>query len=90
MKVTNKGNVYGGEEATNQPVATSKNPLAISNSGVVYEKPSSNDVKNTEAFKVARAKYDSKEYAKLSEEEKDALALKDLEDAQSTEELANA
>lgn len=48
---------------------------------MVYEKPSESDVKNTEAFKVARAKYDDKAYDDLSDQEKDDLALKDVERA---------
>lgn len=81
MKITNNGNVYNDSKEEVQVEEKKSSPLAITNSGVLYEKPSENDVKNTEAFKIARAKYDDKAYDNLSDQEKDNLALKDVERA---------
>lgn len=93
QKVTRSGQVYSNqpstEESASTPSSESGTP-SVTRSGKVYEKPAikgntstanTNDIKNTPEFKKARAKYDDKQYDNLTEDQKDKLAEKDVEDA---------
>ena len=91
QKVTRSGQVYNSESAVAEdtptlPVGTGAS--SVTRSGEVYEKPAvkdntptTNDIKNTPEFKKARAKYNSKQYDNLTDDQKDRLAEKDVEDA---------
>jgi hypothetical protein len=93
QKVTRSGQVYGNEPtvAEDTPaLPTETGTPSVTRSGEVYEKPAikgntptTNDIKNTPEFKKARAKYDDKQYDNLTDDQKDRLAEKDVEDAAS-------
>lgn len=81
-KVTNNGEVYGGkydQQEGNKP--TEDDVITqVTTSGEPYKtKKSEDDIRNTEAYKQARTKYDTEEYADLTDQEKDQLTLRDLE-----------
>lgn len=91
QKVTRSGQIYGNEpivaEDTPSLLAEASTP-SVTRSGEVYKKPTikddtstTNDIKNTPEFKKARAKYNSKQYDNLTDDQKDRLAEKDVEDA---------
>lgn len=84
VKVTNNGEVYGGKYDQKEGQTPTEDDVItqVTTSGEPYKtKKSQDDIKNTEAYKQARAKYDAEEYANLTDEEKDQLTLRDLEQA---------